>query len=187
MIIIYGLGNNEAKYQYTKHNIGRLIVENLIKTNSIPVTKVKSVIEAKTSEIVYLYSTDYMNTSGRILNEYIQFKKPQDISLIIVQDDSDQIIGNYKLTMGGGTAGHNGLEDIYKYILNWNVNIQDIIRIKIGIRPPNNKEKSIDFVLSKISKEELIVVNNLTDLINSLQNEIKTKDWSKVQLKINTK
>ena len=187
MIIIYGLGNNEPKYLDTKHNVGRVVVEQLAKLQGLTFTKVKSVMVAKSSEVQYVYSLDYMNTSGNILNEYIQFIKPQDLKLYIIQDDSDQIILNSKIVLGGGTAGHNGITDIYKYLLNWGTNLSDIVRLKIGIRPVNNTSKSLVFVLSKTNKEEQEYLANLTNQLSKNIELITKNNIPKLQNIINTK
>ena len=51
----------------------------------------------------------------------INFIKLDKLQLYIIQDDSDQNILNSKILLGGGSAGHNGIIDIYKYCLNWNI------------------------------------------------------------------
>jgi peptidyl-tRNA hydrolase, PTH1 family len=187
MVIIYGLGNNEDKYLQTKHNVGRLIVEHLAATQNLKFVKVKSVMVAKFNDIHYVYSLDYMNTSGRFLNEYINFIKPDELQLYIIQDDSDQNIRNSKILLGGGSAGHNGIIDIYKYCLNWNINLSDIVRIKIGIRPNLNREKSMTFVLSKINKDEQDYIENIGNSLSKNIELIENNNIPKLQNIINTK
>jgi peptidyl-tRNA hydrolase, PTH1 family len=187
MVIIYGLGNNEDKYINTKHNVGRLIVEYLAKTQNLTFTKIKSVMVAKFNDIHFVYSLDYMNTSGRFLNEYISFVKPNNLQLYVIQDDSDQNILNSKILLGGGSAGHNGIIDIYKYCLNWNINLNDIVRIKVGIRPTLNREKSMTFVLSKINKDEQDYIETIGNNISKNIRLIETNDVAKLQNIVNTK
>lgn len=184
-IVLFGIGNNEDKYLKTKHNIGRLVIEALaLRQNSsfqkqgnknLPVLKAKIEIVGKNlDKIAYhtLYSSSYVNDSGRFLQSYLSYNKIDINSsiLIILQDDSDQNEGEYKVVIGGGSAGHNGISDIYKYI-----NKDKVIRIKVGIRPFNNLEKSMTFVLKPITKldsDNIISVTNYIikalDTINNL-------------------
>jgi peptidyl-tRNA hydrolase, PTH1 family len=187
MLIIYGLGNNENKYLKTKHNIGRVYVEELAKQLDLKFEKVKNLMVAKNKEITLVYSLDYMNTSGICLNEYIQFLKPKNFSLIIAQDDSDQLVENYKITIGGGSAGHNGINNIYNYLLSWNKSAHEIIRLKIGIRPALNKEKSVTFVLSPFTKDEYLIVQKLISITNNNLTFFEKLDIAKLQLIFNTK
>ena len=67
---------------------------------------------------------------------------------MIVQDDSDIYLGNYKLSFGRGAAGHHGVENIQATL-----KTKNFWRLRIGIRPPNEKlrQKSEKFVLKKIT------------------------------------
>ncbi len=187
MVIIYGLGNNEDKYLQTKHNVGRLLLEHIANTQNLKFTKIKSVMVAKYNNIHLVYSLDYMNTSGRYLNEYINFVKPSNLQLYVLQDDSDQNIQNSKILVGGGSAGHNGIIDIYQYCLNWGISINDVVRTKIGIRPGLNRAKSMTFVLSKINKEEQDYIENIGNTISKNIDLIEKNNIPKLQNIINTK
>ena len=57
--------------------------------------------------------------------------------------------------MGGGSAGHKGLESIIN-----SLGTNKFIRIRIGIGKPQNKEENIraEYVLSKIPKSEMGVI-----------------------------
>jgi peptidyl-tRNA hydrolase, PTH1 family len=193
MLIFYGLGNNEAKYLNTKHNIGRVVVEQLAaQFEGIFFDSGHGCMLAKTkvglTEIWLVYSKDYMNTSGEPISKLIKYFKikPEDFQLTIIQDDSDQSIGSNKLMPGGGTAGHNGIISSYSHLASL-VEQKEIWRLKIGIRPEGNKLKSETFVLSPINLTESdnaiklsrIIVDNLdyfeTRNIGKLQNIVHTK------------
>jgi PTH1 family peptidyl-tRNA hydrolase len=163
-MIFYGLGNNEAKYLSTKHNVGRLLVEQLATTlNSSNFILQAQIWASKNSNYTFCYSNGYMNLSGEPLINFCKYYKYDQKStiLIIIQDDSDQIIGKQKIVIGGGNAGHNGIISIENHFKNWD----KIYKIKIGIRPAQNKSKSETFVLSKISQEELERLDILVDFV----------------------
>jgi peptidyl-tRNA hydrolase, PTH1 family len=169
--IIYGLGNNDEKLLKTKHNMGRLLVEKIAKQLE-PNTNFKLVKEIwilKSQNIWFCYSNGYMNLSGQSLNSFLSYLKvkQEDIQMIIVQDDSDQLEGKYKIVKtiekGGRSAGgHNGIIDIQRY---FSFPKGDVSRVKLGIRREGDTTKAIDFVLKPISKlDELLLVEKILEV-----------------------
>jgi peptidyl-tRNA hydrolase, PTH1 family len=193
MLIFYGLGNNEAKYLKTKHNIGRVVVEQLaakLETNFIDSGQGCMLAKAKIGqlEIWLVYSKGYMNTSGEPISKLIKYFKLQseDYQLTILQDDSDQIIGSNKITPGGGSAGHNGIISSYLHLASL-VDQKDIWRLKIGIRPEGNKLKSETFVLSPFNQIEFENTIKLSQIILDNFNYFETRNIGKLQNIVHTK
>lgn len=195
MIIFYGLGNNEEKYLETKHNVGRMVVEDLANKLNLTFSKkdnffyTKSKIEGE--DVYFVYSSGYMNNSGGPLSSFVKYFNldltKEKSALIIVHDDSDQIEGSVKLVQGGGSAGHNGIIDIYKNVLSLSVTMKNIWRLKIGIRPQNNKQKSMDFVLKKVGNKEKKNLDDLTKKIFDIFDDFAKNNFDKVQNILNTK
>ena len=223
MFIFFGLGNNEQKYLQTKHNAGRIIVENLSKIWNLEFKKQKNFhwtkyqnlsksgqsqqnkqnlqlkiapeniysINPKNTNLEYLknvldkfylgYSDGFMNNSGEVLQSFCNYYKlnQKNCQIIILQDDSDQLIGNFKLSIGGGTAGHNGIISIYKHF-----DKEKIWRLKIGIRPIDNKLKSETFVLSGIEEIERENLGKISSKIS--QNLVFFSDFTRLQNLINS-
>ena len=156
MIIIIGLGNPGKKFENTPHNVGFLAVKKFSDNYLIaPVSdqtanyiKIKDVINEE--EINLIFPQTYMNLSGNVFR-YLQ----KDYRLkIIVHDDIDIPMGKIKLSQGGRSGGHKGVESIIR------VRGENFIRIKIGILPPNGKPKELEkFVLKKISKEQRKIID----------------------------
>jgi PTH1 family peptidyl-tRNA hydrolase len=195
MLIFYGLGNNEDKYLKTKHNAGRLVVENLAKLENLNFQKGDKCFFTKTKwgtqDVIFLYSSGYMNLSGEPLASFLKYFK-YDLSqdsdfLVVLQDDSDQIQGNNKFLPGGGTAGHKGIDSIYKQILNFKLDLARLWRLKIGIRPLSNTQKSETFVLSALNPDELGNISDLAYKINQNKILFESKNFEKLQQIINTK
>ncbi len=197
-IIIYGLGNNESKYLKTKHNAGRLAIEkiatdwnvNFVETQGCFVAKkkVENKEQDKDQEVWLVYSKGYMNASGEPISKLLKYFKintqTQDFQLIIAQDDSDQILGKTKLSIGGGTAGHNGIISSYLHLTSCGLNQTDIWRLKIGIRPEGNRLKSETFVLSLVTNNEVNFYNSVAQkLLLALR---QFPNISKIQNIINT-
>jgi peptidyl-tRNA hydrolase, PTH1 family len=193
MLIFYGLGNNEAKYLNTKHNVGRVVVEQLaakLETNFIDSGHGCMFAKTKVGEIeIWLaYSKGYMNISGEPISKLIKYYKlqPEDYQLTIIQDDSDQAINSNKIMPGGGTAGHNGIISSYNHLASL-IEQKEIWRLKIGIRPVGNKLKSETFVLSPINSIESDNAIKLSQIILDNLRHFKTKNIGKLQNIVHTR
>ena len=139
-------------------------------------------------KLVFLRSLGYMNESGKPLRTYLEYRKPEVLPVIlIVQDDSDQLVGHAKLVIGGGTAGHWGIDSIYKEMLS-HISSQDFLRLKIGVRPDLNRSKSETFVLSAIDKREIEFVTGLVKILLSPETllYLQSHEYNKLQTLINS-
>jgi peptidyl-tRNA hydrolase, PTH1 family len=193
MLIFYGLGNNDAKYLNTKHNIGRVVVEHLadkLEVNFVDSGQGCMLAKAKVgqTEIWLVYSKAFMNTSGEPISKLIKYFKldSQDYQLTIIQDDSDQLIGYNKIMPGGGTAGHNGIISSYQHTASL-LDQKEIWRLKIGIRPEGNKLKSETFVLSPFNSSESENTIKLSQVILDNLNYFETRNIGKLQNIVHTK
>lgn len=141
--LIVGLGNPDKKYENTYHNAGFLFIDFLKKKPQI----------AK-----ILKSTEYMNESGKFVAKELKRSGARPEELLIVHDDSDIALGNYKLSFARGAAGHHGIESVMASIKKNN-----FWRLRIGIRPQNEKvrQKSEKFVLKKISAADKEVLEEV--------------------------
>jgi peptidyl-tRNA hydrolase, PTH1 family len=192
MLVIYGLGNNEDKYLRTKHNIGRLIVENIVGSLGGSFESQEGCRVCKISpELWYVYSEGYMNNSGQPLSKLLKYFKidtlSKDFQLVVVQDDSDQLSGNSKLTVGGGSAGHNGIISSYSHLLPLGITVDKIWRLKLGVRPAGNKLKSETFVLSPLTSEDFKLVVDLTDIYSKTQTLWASRNFERLQNFFNQK
>ncbi len=168
MIIIYGLGNVGEQYALNKHNIGWIVLDKIANKLGLSWQKVSGGFYFKISNNIICFKSDgFMNNSGERLSKFISYQKinTSNIQIIVVQDDSDQIVGCAKLLLAGGSAGHKGIADIYKYSLSLKIDTSSIWRLKIGIRPEGNRLKSETFVLTNVSEEEKNIATSISNLI----------------------
>ena len=91
----------------------------------------------------------YMNESGRSVGAYLRFFKLDPAAMLVVHDELDLPPGTVKLKRGGGTGGHNGLEDLVDVL-----GAKDFWRLRIGIGHPGHKDLVPDYVLRKARREE---------------------------------
>jgi peptidyl-tRNA hydrolase, PTH1 family len=194
MIVFFGLGNNEEKYLQTKHNIGRLLVEEITAKKFSQSNWVKgenylfSKYRISDKSAYFLLSLRYMNTSGSVLTSFVNYYKlnSADLRLVVFQDDSDQLEGRKKLVSGGGSAGHRGIDDIYRHLLGLRVSPEQVWRLKIGIRPPGNRLKSETFVLKKINQGDKQTIAKLAESVANNLSLFISADLDKLQNIINS-
>ncbi len=195
MLLFYGLGNNETKYLQTKHNAGRIVLEKMVSGLGLDWQKQTQFTFAKTSSnqeaVYFLFSNGYMNTSGQPLAALVNYFKldftENHSNLIVLHDDSDQAEGQIKLLPAGSSGGHKGVQSIYDHSLGLGLSINQIWRLKIGIRPTMNRQKSETFVLSRLSSQEQENLENLSKRLLELLPKFISGDWPKLQTELNTK
>ncbi|MCG3714806.1 aminoacyl-tRNA hydrolase [Aliarcobacter butzleri] len=183
MYLIVGLGNIGEKYQYTRHNVGFLVVDEMTKnlqTSNVNNSNFQSTL-LKSGYNLFAKPTTYMNNSGVAVHSIKEYYKIDLENIIVIHDDLDLPFGTVKFKIGGGHGGHNGLKSLDSHIG------KDYIRVRIGIGKPQNKDDVANFVLSDFSKEEL---NKLEDIIKHTINAIealKTVDIDEVKSKFTLK
>lgn len=165
MKMIVGLGNPGEKYAKTRHNLGFMALEALLKKltpagtswEKVPDVKVEI---AKVGQLILIKPQTFMNNCGwPIAKLFNNLTMKQFSNLWVIHDDLDLPLGKIKIRTGGGTAGHHGLESIVKHL-----GATDFVRFRLGIGKPrghdkwqkvNVKRKEIeDYVLSEFLPQE---------------------------------
>jgi peptidyl-tRNA hydrolase, PTH1 family len=177
MIVFFGLGNHEPQYLATKHNLGRVVVEQMAQGHAAGAwTEQQGCSSARCMihgvQCVLLHSNQYMNTSGVQLREWLSYYKinfgpDSGNQLVVLHDDSDQQEGHAKLVQGGGSAGQKGIDSVYAHIASLGIPKPSLLRLKIGIRPPGNTLKSETFVLTRLSALDMQWAQSIATLLTS--------------------
>lgn len=161
MKLIVGLGNPGGKFEYTRHNIGFMVVEKLVKDKfsflpSLKAWKMEKQYPAqvcKKDEFIVLKPQTYMNLSGLAVKRVMDFYKIDRANLFVVHDDIDLPIGKIRIRLGGASAGHHGIESIIK-----NLGTSDFVRIRLGIgRGKLDKPHTADHNLHRRDVEKFVV------------------------------
>ena len=171
--LVAGLGNPGDRYAKTRHNVGRMVVEDLAldagerfrKVRFLPVEVAE--IRVGDDRVILARSTRFMNESGP---SYASLAKKQGVEpsqLIAVHDELDIPASTIRVKLGGGNGGHNGLRSLDQALRS-----PDYLRVRVGIgRPPGQKDPA-DFVLQPVgSREEAdlaILVGHAADAVRSL-------------------
>lgn len=145
MKLLVGLGNPEAKYQKTRHNVGVMIID-----------KLKGELKR---EFVLKKSSVFMNSSGIFIKKLISDYSLKDLdNLYVIHDDLDIKLGEYKIQFGKGPKDHNGIISIENEL-----KTKDFWRIRVGIenRESQNKIKGELYTLENFLPQELIIINSV--------------------------
>lgn len=159
-LLVVGLGNPGHEYEQTVHNTGKLLIQDIVKKNNSPLYNDQGLNICKMDTLIFGTTSGYMNESGIAVQSFLSYYKHSH-SLVIIQDDTDQTVSNAKLVQGGGSGGHRGIQSLIKHVPNW----KEVWRLKIGVRKEGEVRKSIDFVLTPLSKDSLILVPHCSDLL----------------------
>ena len=158
--LVAGLGNPGSEYAVTRHNIGFMVVDQLV-------TQVGSTWEDKTEKFGALVAKHrhawltkpmtYMNRSGWPLKAVADFCMLQPEEILVVLDDLALPVGRLRLRASGGPGGHNGLESIIMQF-----GTEEIPRLRIGIGEAP-RDGSVDYVLGRFFEEEVPIVRSAID------------------------
>jgi len=160
-MLIIGLGNPGRKYGNTRHNVGHMFIDEL---------------ENEKPDDFILAKTDaFMNLSGQSVKKIIQKSKIKNQNLIVVHDDIDIPLGEFKIQQGRGAAGHKGVQSIIDEL-----GTKDFWRIRIGICPKGRRPENVEkFVLQKFSKgEKEILKGVIKKIINDISLMSDVKRWT---------
>jgi len=166
--LIIGLGNPDAKYKDTYHNVGFLAIDYLAKNPPIsnfpafakPACRTGRASAARQFPISKLIKSDvFMNQSGDFVKYAVKKYKIKPEELMIVHDDSDIELGKYKISFARNSAGHRGAQSIID-----SLGTKNFWRLRIGIKRETRDKrqetriKAGDLVLKKISKDNLEIL-----------------------------
>jgi len=166
MLLWVGLGNPGAKYAGHRHNIGFMAIDAIGDDHNFPkektqfqgLTRTGTIsVDGRPVKVLLLKPTTFMNESGRSVQKAMQFFKIPLDNVTVFHDELDIAPGKFRMKVGGGIAGHNGLRSIKQHCGN------EFARARMGIGHPGHKDKVSGYVLSDFAKAEH---NMRDDMIN---------------------
>jgi PTH1 family peptidyl-tRNA hydrolase len=162
MKVVVGLGNPGGKYSRTRHNIGFLVVDKLVKEfgarlikNRFDATLYECLIEGE--KTVFAKPQTFMNLSGGSVGKIVGAYGCRDDEILVVLDDSDLPLDKIRIREQGGSGGHKGLKSIMDCL-----GCGTIPRLKIGIGYCPSEYKK-EFVLSHFTPEEGGIIEGALD------------------------
>lgn len=144
MWLVVGLGNPGSKYARNRHNIGFMVVDELVRKHGLPafsdklgaqVTAGVLTTERGRERAVLCKPMEFMNLSGFAVQRLAAFHKISIDDILVVHDELDLDFGIVRLKKGGGHGGHNGLRSMIEQLGG-----NGFARVRMGIgRAPDGK------------------------------------------------
>lgn len=152
--LVAGLGNIGPEYALTRHNMGFMILDSWAQESGIVFSPGRYGSTAQMSykgrKIYLLKPSTYMNLSGNAVRYWQRKYKIPLSNLIVICDDINLPFGTMRLRKGGSAGGHNGLEHIELCL-----GTKEYARIRLGIGKDFEQGGQIDYVLGRLSDQEL--------------------------------
>ena len=154
-LLVVGLGNPGDQYEGTRHNIGVEVVHELVGRYD---GKLKASREAAHHDelrvgvhrVAVAFPQTYMNRSGEAVRALVRRYGIEDMDrLVVVHDELDLEPGRFKVKLGGGLAGHNGLKSIRDQL-----HTTDFVRLRIGVGKAPDRIRGADWVLKRPGKAD---------------------------------
>jgi len=185
--LIVGLGNPGKQYEQTRHNAGFLVIDKLAETLGASDFKFNKKFNAEIAEInnngdklILVKPQTFMNNSGQAVRAIMDYykllpktlkiikQKNTDLSdqLIVIHDDVDFELSNYKIQTNRSAGGHNGVQSIIDYL-----KTQNFTRVRIGVNSgvknnlPTDKFVLGNFSAVEIKKLEKIMPEIISEII----------------------
>lgn len=167
MKLIVGLGNIGRQFKNTPHNVGFEFLDvlrkhfidigfdcDIWKNEQMFFSQISKVRKGGPIEYILAKPTTYMNLSGKAVAKLVEKFKPTEV--IIIHDDLDIKIGEYKIQVGKGPKDHNGvlsIEDVK--------GSEKFLRVRVGVESRKDKTKMPGdiYVIKKLGYLELDKLN----------------------------
>ena len=151
--LIVGLGNPGLEYEFTRHNIGRLALDQLSFYDGLAwKNKFKGSFASYNfdgKKVHFLTPETFMNRSGESVQEAGSFYKIATEDILVVHDELDIPFGTMVFKLGGGAAGHNGIKSTAQML-----GSPDFPRLRLGIGRPTEGKNTTAHVLGNFNGEE---------------------------------
>jgi PTH1 family peptidyl-tRNA hydrolase len=155
-MLIVGLGNPGERYEWTRHNMGFMLVDLLARQSGAQVKRTecralvgRAEMEGRTVELVKPQT--YMNLSGEsvacLLRKRAGLKPAGD--LLVVSDDIALPFGTMRLRERGSSGGQKGLKNIIAAL-----GTDEFMRLRLGIKPEHPVSDTAAFVLERFPRAQ---------------------------------
>lgn len=187
MKLVVGLGNPGQRYQKTRHNVGFMVIDEMLKILGIN-AKFDSKFNAEVAmaivdgeKLILAKPSTFMNLSGEAITKLIKYYDIDLDDLLVIVDDVNLETGKLRLREAGGHGGHNGLRNIIGLL-----HTEAFKRVRIGI--DNNLSLPLDqYVLGQLTSDQMITLQKSikfsTEIIDLLVHNVPFTD---IMTKYNT-
>ena len=178
MKLFVGLGNPGKEYEGTRHNMGFITIDKF--TDIVGGSFDRSGFKGKygivksplfNETIIIGKPETFMNLSGEFVKPLADYFKINIEDIVVIYDEMALPPGTIRLRKSGSSGGHKGIGNIITQF-----GSDKIARIRVGIGEPPYKN-AIDFVLGKPKGDELVKIEEATDLAAEALKDIVIRDF----------
>jgi PTH1 family peptidyl-tRNA hydrolase len=155
MWLIVGLGNPGAQYEWTRHNCGFMVIDELARRSGREVrTRECQALTARgrwgAVEAWLVKPLTFMNLSGAAVKALSEKHAIENAaSVLVISDELALPFGRLRLRREGSAGGHNGLKSIIAQL-----GTQGFPRLRLGIAPGHPVEDPAAFVLAEFPRRD---------------------------------
>lgn len=165
--LIVGLGNPEAEYADTRHNLGFACVRELAMRLGVRIDRKRwqSLVGRSEARGVWLMMPQtYMNLSGQAVAKALRDTHVRPHQMWVVYDELDLPLCRMRIKRGGSGAGHNGVQSLIS-----SLGTADFLRFRVGIGKPARKgsQSGRQHVLGRFTKAEAALLPTVIDGVAS--------------------
>jgi PTH1 family peptidyl-tRNA hydrolase len=160
-----GLGNPGDEYAASYHNVGFRVLERIAREKNTrfrqqcgrALISGKVVLGGRTA--VLALPQTFMNRSGDALPALFERFDCGIKDMLVVYDDLALPLGKIRLRQKGSAGGHNGIKSLVSTL-----GTDEFMRIRVGILPEREIGDVRDFVLSRVSKGDRILLDQAEEI-----------------------
>lgn len=174
--LVAGLGNPEAEYGGTRHNVGADLVRLLARRHHRDLDRNKRIrceaaeVRVGDTRVALVVPQTYMNTSGGPVQQAARWYTVPPERVVIAYDEIDLDPGELRVKFSGGVNAHRGAGDVDRAL-----GTTDSYRLRIGIGRPPGRMGVKDWVLRRFSPAERdevdIAIEHAADAVELLVTE----------------
>lgn len=151
MKVIVGLGNPGGQYENVRHNLGFMVLDEFALGLKGEQWKLEKKLRSgiiKSNNFLLLKPQTFMNNSGQAVFAAVKYFKVKPEDVILVHDELDLPLGKIRLKLGGGAAGHHGVESVIEAL-----KTDKFQRVRLGIGPAVGAPEKFVLDQFKLSEE----------------------------------
>jgi PTH1 family peptidyl-tRNA hydrolase len=185
MRLIVGLGNPDPEYQWTPHNLGFMVVDELANRTGIRVERPegKALVgrgKIVGEEVVLAKPQTYMNLSGISVGELLAKYEVDLEGLLVMWDEVQLPLGTIRIHPDGSAGSHNGARSVINA-----VGTQKFARLRLGCGPDHPLGSRREHVLRPMKKAELEAAAEMVGEAGDAVEMILTQGLEKAMTKYN--
>ncbi len=159
--MVVGLGNPGPRYRRTRHNVGFMVAEELLRRwrcgpDRMVGEALTALVRLRGDEVLVVQPQGYMNLSGRAVSSAAASGGIGPSEIVLIYDDADLPLGRIRVKPGGSPGGHRGVASVVE-----SLGTRDVPRVRLGIG--KDAGDLAERVLDPFSRAEVPVAQRMVE------------------------